>query len=771
MKRITALILSLVMVLSLCACGVEPDSTGEMFTDPTEVTTPDGQMVYSAEPFIEYPQTGEYKETALLTNVPGQGVPLLLDMREDGTIDYIFGSTDRAFNMQSFVDNGVKYYTISPDGTARLHPENWITELDAYLAPVEEACNIKNGKWIFQFVADEGTVLILAHYGPNLYTVNTILHTALFKLRGDQLTLVPIDWEVEVGGKVYDFATSYLELGYANGYVFFEREPRIPDTPGERDDRVVYATYRLDGSLVHGIAVDEEERYGTWTGEHYTGIVEKIDSEGKISIVPYEAPTKPPYTDNDSLYKLGKYPALGYAYYGSNCIAYGAGEDFCCWFDEGGQTVLVRYDYNPEGAIEPEIVTVWSLEPIELIETAVAEWNHAHASPIFRYETVREELEGTNLTEEDILTRLKLELANGKGPDVLIMDGLDVDTMMDFLTPLDRVNTEGVYESIVDRFTVDGELMAISARMIPYLLGRAAENTQQMESLTQFADMVTSSGPPINVRDVGDWEPTGGAVYYIKNYNQLFRLWYPAWADAIWAGGKLNKDVFEEFLTQTDRLVEHYGLTEPWEEVVVGKPTNPEFLDTAFDPVVDETDFYYLYRQLPYTLAATEYVGLDTYWWGERPRQKPSEPFCHYLEAIPGPDGSGAMIPTVIAGVRAGGNEEAGQEFVQILLSQELQLGSAYRGSDNGGGYPVKWSATEILLARKAVEYNRESGLQNDFEATLGSLRAVVIDKTLFEMALVAAQSCYRSEDPLTPEEAADLLEETGRIYLAEKRQ
>ena len=92
MKRFAALLLSLIMTLSLCACGVKPGGNGieTDFTQPEPVTLADGSMVYSKEPFVEFPQTGEYKETALLTDVPGQKLPLLLDIRQDGTIDYIF---------------------------------------------------------------------------------------------------------------------------------------------------------------------------------------------------------------------------------------------------------------------------------------------------------------------------------------------------------------------------------------------------------------------------------------------------------------------------------------------------------------------------------------------------------------------------------------------------------------------------------------------------------------------------------------------------------
>ena len=435
------------------------------------------------------------------------------------------------------------------------------------------------------------------------------------------------------------------------------------------------------------------------------------------------------------------------------------------------QIELMRYDYNPEGAIDPEVVTVWSMKQIELINIAVTQWNHTHSSPIFRYETGEAELENSNLTEEDILTRLNLELLNNQGPDVLILDGLDVEKYLDFMVPLNKLDTTGVYQSILDRFTVNGDLTALPARTVPYLLSRLAEGTEEINSLEQFADMVTSSSDVLDVRYTDDWTPHGLSQYYIKNYNQLFRLWYPAWADAMWEDGKLNKEVFTEFITQTTRLVDHYTLTEPMEEVVVGKPTNPERLDTAFDPILTETDFFYLYKQLPYTLVAPGYVGIDTYWYLNQGVKHNSDPlYPHYIESIPGPDGTGVMVPTVITGVRAGGNEKAGLEFVQSLLSRELQLALNYWRVYDGDGYPVIWEHVETLIERKEYHFDQDCMVENDYEETITNLRAVIIDEYLFEQTLLAAQTCYRTEDRVTPEQAAEDLYEATRIYLAELR-
>ena len=783
MKRLTAMILCLIIVFSLCACGVIPGKSGDSskFTEPTEATAPDGRPVYSASSTIEYPQTGEYKETALLTDVPGQGVPLLLDMREDGTIDYIFTGTSRYnYNVYEegrptlpFKEDGVKYYTIAPDGTATLHNESWIDQIDNYMEMTNEAANLKNAKWEFTFAAEEGTVLILAQFGPNLYTWSETLHTVLFKVENDNVSIVPIDYRIEVDGTPVDLKIERVrEMRLENGYILLEYDRS--GITNQLDGLNCWATFRMDGTLHDLEWMDDKTYWSVITDQGVLTPVASVDENGMIQLSLYQRPDNflYPFDDDATLYNLGKYSTkAGRDNSHIPLLTDNGSGDFCCCFNEAGQLVLMRYDYNPEGKIDPEVLTVWSLKSNEMISAAVAQWNHTHSSPIFRYETGEAELEGTNLTEEDILTRLNLELLNGQGPDVLILDGLNVEKYMEFMVPLDRLNTTGVYQSIVDRFTVNGELLALPARTVPYLLGRLAEGTQQINSLEAFADMVTTSGDVINVRDIGDWQPHPGAQYQIRNYNQLFMLWYPAWADAIWEGGNLNKDVFTEFLTQTLRLVDHYTLTEPKEEVVVVKPTNPERLDTAFDPILTETDFFYKSLQVPYTLVAPDYVGIDTYWHWDGRRKSPDPVYPHYIESIPGPDGTGAMVPTVITGVRAGGHEEEGLEFVQSLLSRELQLGCEYYyGYGYNLGYPVIWEYVDTLIQQKEKEHNQECAVVNDYEETITSLRAVIIDEYLFEQTLLAAQSCYRTENRLTPEEAAEALYEATRIYLAELR-
>ena len=157
MKRITAMLLCLLMTLALCSCSDKPISSnsGEGYSEPPAVTLPDGSIIYSEDPFVEFPQTGEYKETALLTNVPGQGVPVLLDIRSDGTIDYIFADVSDYEDFHSFTTDGACYYTIAPDGKAAKQDAAWMAEIDHYLSVTLETTQDPNGAWRFRFAAEE----------------------------------------------------------------------------------------------------------------------------------------------------------------------------------------------------------------------------------------------------------------------------------------------------------------------------------------------------------------------------------------------------------------------------------------------------------------------------------------------------------------------------------------------------------------------------------------------------------------------------------------
>lgn len=768
MKRLTAWMLCVVLVFSLCACGVKTENGdhGPDFTEPPVVTLSDGSVVISEEPFVEYPQSGEYKETALLTNVPGQGIPILLDMRSDGTVDYIFADVEKMEDFHSFGTDGACCYTVAPDGTAAKQEAKWMEELDRCLERIGDSTGEPDAVWSFNCSAEEGIFLILAQY----HKKSQYFHTALFKIENGKLTELPVEWlqfeKSDYSGYKYTLDSSnirYAEL--VNGFAV------LGYVRDEYDSQAVYVSYSLEGALVseHHWIPSMDRLAVSNTGEllqtadpAYITADRKRCTEQYEIFMPWDASSEVYYNnvveiDDLMLYYMGVRNSRNLF-----MSAYGADGSFCCWFRKTDGGVLMRYDHNPEGApADPEILTVWAYGASDPTLSAVSFWNHTHSTPIAKLVTVQGELENSNLTGEDVITRLNLELLNNQGPDVLFLDHVNVDHYLEFMAPLDRVNTQGLFPTLADRFTLAGELVALPTRVTPYLLGRKAEGTEEIESLRQFADVITTATDVVDLSD--RWENPAlyyNAQYFIKDYSQLFGLWYPAWQDAIWEGGKLNKDVFIEFVTQTTRLSDHYMLPGPVYENEDSPRDRHTVYGTEVQDNVGRRSGYF-----PYTLAATQHVGLYSYWWTNRTEAAP----C-YVKGIPGPDGTGVMVPSYIAAVRAGGNEEAGQEFVQMLLSRELLPVRASGGNGIYSIHPVTWERTDAMLHLAEESIGKEFPIQNDYEEMLTGLRTVVVDSKLFSDALYAAQCCYRKENRLTPEEAADILEQMTRIYLAEQR-
>ena len=699
MKRLFAILLALCF---LCGCA-EPDPGG----------TPDTNLVpLSDTATIAYPQTGKYQETALLANVPGQGWPQLLSIREDGTVDYIFSAEENLDAGGRLSSDGLQYYTITPAGSYTRQETPWIEDLEDYLTRAWADAGVPGAFWHYRFTSKDGTIWILTQLeDPKADAKEPMLFSALFRVENGVMTMIPVDWRVDTGSEVLAIDRQLIcGLRLEEDAILLELTWSIAAI-----DRYLTAVYAMNGELVE---LREQELYPI------------PQPDGSID-------------DDQTLYLLGS----PWVWRRANAVTSdGVLYTWLQYFDQG---ILMQYTPNPSGKIEPEVLTVWSLEKIDAIRAAVCQWNHTHASPIFRYETAE---------SEDDLTRLNLELANGQGPDVLILDSLNINGYLDFMAPLD-VDTTGVYENILEPFTQGGDLLALPTRMNPWLLGRKAAGTQEIGSLEDFADLITSSTGVLDLSfDFGNAYRYYDAMYDVTFREEVFDQWYPAWKDAFFPSGIFLSEVFVEFLEQTKRLCDHYSL------------------DAFSASGIEERDFFIdsdasRYgntgkRVFPFTLAATDHVGLYSY-WPQSETGKDADPIPCIIDPIPGADGVGVMVPKHIAAVRAGGSEKAGMEFIQIFLLDEMQMGGQFYDTGAADGYPVKWDVTERLLRIREEYLHREFQVNNNFRDTLENLHAVILEEYPYEVCLKAALDYYEGE--LTAQEAAQQVKEQTAMYLAEQ--
>ena len=173
---------------------------------------------------------------------------------------------------------------------------------------------------------------------------------------------------------------------------------------------------------------------------------------------------------------------LGVAAYGEN--------EFAVLFS-GGKVVLYKYD--PDVPTVPEnMISVYSLEEQDAVRQAIAQFQTENPDTIVRYEVG---VSGTDAkAAEDAIKKLNTELMAGKGPDVIIMDGLPVKSyeekgiLKDLKPHVDSLSGDAVLlPNIVEAFNHGGSVyMRLVYFQVPMVTGRQDD----IAGITDLASLV-----------------------------------------------------------------------------------------------------------------------------------------------------------------------------------------------------------------------------------------------------------------------------------------
>lgn len=215
---------------------------------------------------------------------------------------------------------------------------------------------------------------------------------------------------------------------------------------------------------------------------------------------------------------------------------------------------LLRYTFSEDTPTVPDTeLTVYSLKENSLLKQAAADFQKMYPDIYLNIETG---MTGEDaITDTDAIKALNTEIMAGKGPDILILDGLPEDTYIEngMLEDLSEIlkkiqEADGILSNIQEAYTEeDGSIYRMPLRFgIPMIQGKA-EYIDSVTNLTTLADMAEMHQSEYSSMKF----PMHLAMFPKLLIEGLADTSSPAW---IKKDGTLDEDAVSEYLEQVNRI-------------------------------------------------------------------------------------------------------------------------------------------------------------------------------------------------------------------------
>lgn len=338
-------------------------------------------------------------------------------------------------------------------------------------------------------------------------------------------------------------------------------------------------------------------------------------------------------------------------------------------------TKAYSYGYDAQAASMPQgELSVYALEDSVALQQAIALFQRQNTDIYVKKEIGLSGEDG--VTAEDALRSLGTDIMAGDGPDVLILDGMPVDSyiekgiLADISPIVEEVMDdpgEGLFENIVEAYRRDGKIYEMPSHFfVPLIVGdeEALDACGSLNKLADYAERLAAENPDRHVL----MPMTAEGLL-----NELFYMDSASWS--LESGAPLEEDV-REFLSCARRICDLNDYE--------GGAPNPDVTNYSISggTLYGSLNFGETYRFSQGTLlsfgTAANLDNMMTLSAWERSAGGDYRLFG-------GEDAS--FVPYVSAGILAGQEEnEAARGFVRLLLGKEYQ-------SVSRDGFPVNRAA------------------------------------------------------------------------------
>ncbi len=212
---------------------------------------------------------------------------------------------------------------------------------------------------------------------------------------------------------------------------------------------------------------------------------------------------------------------------------------------------IYRYTYDPEASAMPEKqLKVYALEDSSVLQQAITYFQKQN--PDVFVKKIIGLSGGDGVTAEDALLSLSTDIMAGNGPDVLVLDGVPVESyiekgiLMDISELVKEVESaDGMFENIKDAYTRDGKIYEMPARFYFSAIEGDGAALSAGSSLSSMVDYVKKARETDSQAHGLPPKTASGLLY---------ELYYAASAGLATEDGSISEEKLKEFLTAAKGL-------------------------------------------------------------------------------------------------------------------------------------------------------------------------------------------------------------------------
>lgn len=451
-------------------------------------------------------------------------------------------------------------------------------------------------------------------------------------------------------------------------------------------------------------------------------------------------------------------------------IIEGNNNNFYMTYSNDLSCAIVKYEYDENLSTMPRTeLTVYTLADNKTLRQAAGEFQHKNSDIKVNIKVGIEDK--SSVTKTDAIKALNTELLSGKGPDLILLDDMPIDSyiskgvladLSDVLTTV-KNNGEDLIEDVANVYKKDSKLYAVPTKFIVPVMWIDEQHSNEMKSLNELADFAEKNNDK--------------QIFTYSSPEDLIRLFSltsaPFWRDD---NGNIKDNEFKEFLVDIKRI------NDADKKFIIDKKPNDKqnngsnnpMMQSMADSMSNSSDIFSWAFGRTYASCG----NLISYNSVNIPNLAIKHRNGGVVIPLPG-QLQGVFIPVSSIGINTNSHQiDIAKEFIEVMLSSSVQNAKTYDGfaiNKKSLEFGAEgWANSDAYMIGTTSELNEElSGpmptaedLKEIKDLCLSLTTPSIVDETLLEMIIDETKGYFTGEK--TIEKAVEDVKERTKLYLSE---